>query len=133
MTTAMRTRFPEILSKYEKDLLDDWIQNQLSATTLRSDLMKESELREQSREFLSALREESLSFCKPSAQAEIRAPQARDKVARHGSRGPQRACSLGWCLGMAEIWVCRNCRGTHSHIWRKCRQIWGTLYSMSHS
>jgi hypothetical protein len=41
MTTAMRTRFPEILSKYEKDLLDDWIQNQLSATTLRSDLMKE--------------------------------------------------------------------------------------------
>ena len=41
----------------EKDLLDDWIQNQLSATTLRSDLMKESELREQSREFLSALRE----------------------------------------------------------------------------
>jgi rsbT co-antagonist protein RsbR len=57
MTTAMRTRFPEILSKYEKDLLDDWIQNQLSATTLRSDLMKESELREQSRQFLSALRE----------------------------------------------------------------------------
>ena len=57
MTTAMRTRFPEILSKYEKDLLDDWVQNQLSATTLRSDLMKESEVREQSREFLSALRE----------------------------------------------------------------------------
>jgi rsbT co-antagonist protein RsbR len=57
MTAAMRTRFPEILSKYEKDLLDDWLQNQLSATTLRSDLMKESELREQSRQFLSALRE----------------------------------------------------------------------------
>ncbi len=57
MTAAIRTRFPEILSKYEKDLLDDWIQNQLSATTLRSDLMKESELREQSRQFLSALRE----------------------------------------------------------------------------
>jgi rsbT co-antagonist protein RsbR len=53
----MRTRFTEILSKYEKDLLDDWLQNQLSATTLRSDLMKESELREQSRQFLSALRE----------------------------------------------------------------------------
>ena len=57
MTAAMRIRFPEILSKYEKDLLDNWIQNQLSATTLRSDLMKESELREQSRQFLSALRE----------------------------------------------------------------------------
>ncbi len=57
MTVAMRIRFPEILSKYEKDLLDNWIQNQLSATTLRSDLMKESELREQSRQFLSALRE----------------------------------------------------------------------------
>jgi rsbT co-antagonist protein RsbR len=41
-----------LLASQEKELLADWIQNQLAATTLRGDLMKESELREQSREFL---------------------------------------------------------------------------------
>jgi rsbT co-antagonist protein RsbR len=44
-----------LLVSQEKDLLADWIQNQLASTTLRGDLMKESELREQSREFLSLL------------------------------------------------------------------------------
>jgi rsbT co-antagonist protein RsbR len=42
-----------VLASQEKELLADWTQNQLSAATLRGDLMKESELREQSREFLS--------------------------------------------------------------------------------
>jgi rsbT co-antagonist protein RsbR len=42
-----------LLASQEKDVLADWIQNQLAANTLRGDLMKESELREQSREFLS--------------------------------------------------------------------------------
>jgi rsbT co-antagonist protein RsbR len=46
----------EILSKYEKDLLDDWIKAQLSATTLRRDLLAERELQTQSREFLRAFR-----------------------------------------------------------------------------
>jgi rsbT co-antagonist protein RsbR len=41
----------------EKELLGDWIQNQLAGTTLRGDLMKESELREQSREFLNLFRQ----------------------------------------------------------------------------
>jgi rsbT co-antagonist protein RsbR len=45
----------QLIEKNQKDLLAEWIQNQLAATTLRSDLMKESELREQSREFLSLL------------------------------------------------------------------------------
>ena len=49
------SRIPEIISKYESDLLDSWIKAQLAATTLRSDLMKESELREQSRKFLNLL------------------------------------------------------------------------------
>ena len=43
----------KILTQSQKDLLADWVQAQLSASSLRSDLMKESELREQSREFLS--------------------------------------------------------------------------------
>jgi rsbT co-antagonist protein RsbR len=40
----------------EQEILADWVQLQLGATSLRSDLMKESELREQSREFLSLFR-----------------------------------------------------------------------------
>ena len=41
-----------LLVSQEKDVLADWIQGQLAATSLRGDLMKEAELREQSREFL---------------------------------------------------------------------------------
>jgi rsbT co-antagonist protein RsbR len=43
------------LQQHESEILSDWIQNQLAATTLRGDLVRESELREQSREFLSLL------------------------------------------------------------------------------
>ena len=45
----------KILAQSQKELLSDWVQAQLAATTLRGDLMKENELREQSREFLSLL------------------------------------------------------------------------------
>jgi rsbT co-antagonist protein RsbR len=44
-----------LLASQEKEVLADWIQNQLASTTVRGDLMKEAELREQSREFLSLL------------------------------------------------------------------------------
>ncbi|MEJ1966120.1 MAG: STAS domain-containing protein [Gammaproteobacteria bacterium] len=40
----------------EQELLAEWVQLQLSSNTLRSDLIRESELREQSREFVSLLR-----------------------------------------------------------------------------
>jgi rsbT co-antagonist protein RsbR len=49
------SRIPALLKNYEKDLLTDWMKAQLAAVTLRSDLLKESELREQSRRFLAAL------------------------------------------------------------------------------
>jgi rsbT co-antagonist protein RsbR len=45
----------KIIAQWQKELLADWVQTQLSATTLRSDLMRESELRDQSREFISLL------------------------------------------------------------------------------
>jgi len=45
----------KLIAQSQKELLADWVQTQLSATTLRSDLMRESELRDQSREFLSLL------------------------------------------------------------------------------
>ncbi len=45
-----------VLVKYQKDLLAEWMQAQLSASSLRADLMKEGELRAQSQEFLGLLR-----------------------------------------------------------------------------
>jgi rsbT co-antagonist protein RsbR len=49
------SRIPALLKSHEKDLLTDWMKAQLAAVTLRSDLLKETELREQSRRFLAAL------------------------------------------------------------------------------
>ena len=49
-------RLADLIRKHEADLLNDWIKEQLAALTLRPDLLSESELREQSRALLSALR-----------------------------------------------------------------------------
>jgi rsbT co-antagonist protein RsbR len=45
-----------LLDKHESQLLAQWTSEQLSSATLRKDLMREGELREQSRQFLSLLR-----------------------------------------------------------------------------
>src|SRR5215813_12381279 len=50
-----KSRISEMIARNESDLLADWIREQLAATTLRSDLMREAELREQSRQFLNLL------------------------------------------------------------------------------
>ncbi|MEP6886860.1 MAG: RsbRD N-terminal domain-containing protein [Nitrospirales bacterium] len=57
MSAPPKSRLPDILKSHESDLLKDWLKRQLSDTTLRSDLMKESELREQSTQFLRLFRE----------------------------------------------------------------------------
>src|SRR5262245_18741473 len=46
------SRIAGVIKTHEKDLLADWVKEQLAAITLRGDLLKESELREQSRAFL---------------------------------------------------------------------------------
>jgi rsbT co-antagonist protein RsbR len=53
---ANRGGLSTLLDKYESELLAQWISEQLSSSNLRKDLMKESELRDQSRRFLSLLR-----------------------------------------------------------------------------
>ena len=45
-----------MVARHEADLLADWLREQASATTRRDDLIKESELRQQSREFLALFR-----------------------------------------------------------------------------
>jgi rsbT co-antagonist protein RsbR len=46
------SRLAAIIKTHEKDLLSDWIKEQLSAGTSRGDVLKESDLRDQSRAFL---------------------------------------------------------------------------------
>ena len=48
-------RLAGVIKNHEKDILADWIKEQIAATTMRGDLLKESELREQSRSFLAAV------------------------------------------------------------------------------
>ena len=47
----------QIIAKSQKELLAEWLQSQLSSDSSRSDLMKESERREQCREFLALLQD----------------------------------------------------------------------------
>jgi len=49
------SRLAGVIKNHEKEILADWIKEQLAAVTLRGDLLKESELREQSRAFLAAV------------------------------------------------------------------------------
>lgn len=57
MEKKQKSKIPGIIKKYEQELLDDWIKEQLGASSLRPDLLKEFELRQQSAEFLALLKE----------------------------------------------------------------------------
>ncbi|MCI3952362.1 MAG: putative RsbT co-antagonist protein rsbRA [Burkholderiales bacterium] len=50
------SKIPTILKQGEKELLEDWIRRQLESTTLRSDLLKAADLRNESAQFLSELK-----------------------------------------------------------------------------
>ncbi len=49
---AQTSALAQLFQKHQQKILEEWIRQQLGAASLRSDLLKESELREQSREFL---------------------------------------------------------------------------------
>lgn len=51
----------DMINKNENEILDNWIKEQLSASTLRSDLMGERELRQQSIDFLNRFKEAIIS------------------------------------------------------------------------
>ncbi len=51
------SRLPDILKKHEAAILPEWIQQQMDGSSIRRGLIKEADLREQSREFLAALTE----------------------------------------------------------------------------
>jgi rsbT co-antagonist protein RsbR len=59
MANTVGQAFLRALSEGEDALLDEWMREQLGADTLRSDLIKESELRQESSQFLAAMRKAS--------------------------------------------------------------------------
>lgn len=59
MAQTAASRIPAILKTHEKELFAEWMRQQLAALTLRSDLLKEADLREQSRTFLNLVQEAS--------------------------------------------------------------------------
>ncbi|MDP6502974.1 MAG: STAS domain-containing protein, partial [Planctomycetota bacterium] len=56
MGKEQEVNISSLIESFESEILDDWLKEQLQAVTLRSDLISETELREQSLEFLSLLR-----------------------------------------------------------------------------
>ena len=54
MSASGKTQLAGVLKKYEKEILSDWVASQLS-NNMRSDLITETDLREQSRQLLNAL------------------------------------------------------------------------------
>jgi rsbT co-antagonist protein RsbR len=50
------SRIAELIQKHEGEILQDWVQAQMTAATARPDLMQKAELEDQSREMLQALR-----------------------------------------------------------------------------
>jgi rsbT co-antagonist protein RsbR len=50
--TEQQSKLAQLLKKHERDILQQWLSYQIAATTMRADLIKESDLREQSRRFL---------------------------------------------------------------------------------
>ena len=57
MSPAITTGLPEIIKRREQDLLERWIKVQLNAASPHRELLSESQLREQSREFLGLVAE----------------------------------------------------------------------------
>jgi rsbT co-antagonist protein RsbR len=56
MTPKSTNRLGEIVARHERELVPEWVEQQLAAETLRRDLVKDEELREQSQRFVQSLR-----------------------------------------------------------------------------
>lgn len=75
--THSQTKIFELLNNHQQDILSDWMKKQLSANTLRSDLLNESELKEQSITFLKLFKDALASYDK-SNNAELNNPAIYD-------------------------------------------------------
>jgi len=93
MASTVGQTLREILAKSSQELVEQWTQAQLTASTLRADPLKERELREQSRELLLLLRSAA-----QNGTFEINGPQwaaVRDFLARISRSRAQQGFSVG--------------------------------------
>jgi rsbT co-antagonist protein RsbR len=51
------SRLPDILRRHESEILSEWVRQQLSTTSTRSNALREPDLREQARTFLTSLKD----------------------------------------------------------------------------
>ena len=56
MTEAAKSALPSLISRHEKEILDDWVKLQTSSDTHRADLVTERDVRSESQRFLEATR-----------------------------------------------------------------------------
>jgi rsbT co-antagonist protein RsbR len=56
MTDGGKSTLPSLISRYQKELLDEWVANQLASETHRNDLVTERDVRSESQQFLEATR-----------------------------------------------------------------------------
>jgi rsbT co-antagonist protein RsbR len=56
MTDAAKSALPSLISRHEKDILDEWVKLQVPSETHRSDLVTEKDVRNESQRFLEATR-----------------------------------------------------------------------------
>ena len=68
MLAAQRSRLSDILQKHEPDILREWMERQAASGTWRSDLIRIEDQREESRRFLSLLREAHSADADPSGR-----------------------------------------------------------------
>jgi rsbT co-antagonist protein RsbR len=71
MTTSRQSRIADILSRHEKSVLEEWLREQRAALTARQDLISESDLRQQSAEFLGLF----TSACRAGSLTDITTPE----------------------------------------------------------
>jgi len=57
VSPVTNTLLPQVLERHEAAILERWVEEQLAGSDRRRDLLSDSELREQSREFLTLVRE----------------------------------------------------------------------------
>jgi rsbT co-antagonist protein RsbR len=57
MVKTSQSKLADIVRKHEGEILTDWVKEQMSAITMRQDLLSEADLREQSRTLLDAFRD----------------------------------------------------------------------------
>ncbi len=75
MSQTGKSRLQDILGRHEREILQDWVRLQLSAGTRRNDLLKENELTDQSRDFLTALRRAIAAEGSADGTRDIRSPE----------------------------------------------------------